>query len=461
MVDFKVRSVTQASRTTVGTQDFTVSGFGTPTAWIVTVSHTGDGALIGIGFGFHDGVNFINAWSGAAATDADTTAIWASDSDAQFEAQALNYLGPTITTELLEAAASAFVTDGIRLTYTTAPAVALSVRVDLIQCDAAFVGTDTTNANSVSGVGFQGNVLIQANTGGLTSTGGYRPNYGFVADSGGTIYQCNVMMSSGSLNQPTAPIQHVDTSRFLGFLNATPVKTSWSFSAFGVNGFTFADSEGTANIEFNYLVLKVANLSLWAGALQTGTTVATTTYTDPGFAAGGLWVIPTFASTANSTLQTGNNGTTGFGVFTGFEQGSMTCSCEDGLASSNTSSRVSTTSGLLANQDNGTLGYEATLASASGGFSAAFSTANGTARYFLALVWAAGDLFEATDETLALTEQALAHGFYPIAETLGITEEVVYFAMMALTEGQSQAGDSGNTGLEAGQGGNTGLEAGE
>jgi hypothetical protein len=195
--------------------------------------------------------------------------------------------------------------------------------------------------------------------------------------------------------------------------------------------------------------------------LQTGTSVATTTYTDPGFAIGGGWFIPTIVTTANSTRTDTTAGETGFGVFSGLEQGCASVSNQDNVDPSNTASSVSTTQGLVALGDTGAVAYAATIASASGGFSAAFTTANGTAAYFLALVFAAGDIFEDTNETEAITEQALAHGFLAIAETLGITEEVVYFAQLAIMEGQAYTGEGGNTGVEQGQGGLTGVTEGE
>lgn len=446
----------------MGDQDFTVSGFGTPTAWIVTVSHTGDGSLIGVGFGMPDGGGGTDStWAGAAGEHNDTTlAIWASDSDSQFEAQALDYVGPTTTTEILEAVGTT-ITDGVRLTYTTAPtAKALTVRVDLIQCDDAFVSTENSVNNEVNGAGFEGNVVFVCSSGGLAAASGWRPIYGFVADDGSTIYQCCAIGGFTSTTAAT-PTMHVDTGRFLAFTNTALIKSSWSFTAFDADGYTFADSEGATNINFGSLILKVADLDLWAGALQTGTSVATTTYTDPGFAIGGGFFIPTLVTTANSTRTDATAGATGYGVFTGSEQGCAAVVNQDNVDPSNTESLVSTTQGLVALADAGGVAYAATIASASGGFSAAFTVANGTAAYFLAFVWAAGDLFEAIDETEGITEQVLGAAFAAIPETLSITEEVVYATFAAIMEGDSYTGEGGNTGVETGQGGHTGVTEGE
>lgn len=456
MVDFRVRSVTQASRTTVGTQDFTVSGFGTATAWVVTVSHTGNGALIGVGFGTFDGVStYTNGWAGAAATDGDATSIWASDSDAAFEAQALNHLGPTITTEILEADA-ALITDGIRLTYTTAPASALSVRVDLIQCDGAFVGSENlANAAptaSVTGFGFQPNAMLVVHSGGLSVTAGYRPCFGFAArDSLGVLRQASVMMASGSNNAPADVRQHLDSTRGLAFITGASAKSSWTIDSFDADGFTYSDSQGANNITVQYLALRSDTQEFWCGFLDTPTATGVEAYAEPGFGAGGLWVVPTFAATLDSTLVLGGCGTVGFGVFNGTEQGCASASTEDGVNPSNTSSEASTTQGLLAKADAGTTGYAGVVSSSGSGFSVDFAVVDATPRYFLALVWSGADLFESTDETLALTEQVLAASFAPVDETLGILEEVVYVAFDALPEESDVTGEGGFQGVVQGQ----------
>lgn len=469
MVDTRIETVTADSLISsdmATTQDFTVSGFGTATAWIVTVSHTGDGALIGVGFGTFDGVSvYTNAWAGAEAQDNDSVAIWVSDADAQFEAQALDHVNGGIV-EVLEATA-ALITDGIRLTYTTKPTAALRVRVDLIQCENAYV--DNLNSGVVgqatTAPGFQGNVLLQVNAGGLVSTAGYRPGIGMaVEDSGGTIRQCCLMLSSGGNNTGITgalPLLHLDSTRFLAFLTGASVKSSWTLSSFDATGFTWVDSEGANNIGFAYLLLEISDVDVWCGALATPTSTGSQSYTDPGFGAGVVFTVPSYADTLDSTLTTGANGTIGFGVWDGADQACMSCSVEDAANPTNTSSVVSTTQGLLAKADDGTTGYAGTISSAGSGFAVNFTTAPASARYFLALVLGASDQFEALDETVGVLEEALGHSFLATEETVGISEEVVYLLVDALPGEADVIGEGGFPSVVTGEGGSAGVADGE
>lgn len=460
MVEFKHRIVTQASRTTTGTQDFTVTGFGTPTAWIVTISHQGDGAVIGIGFAYKPSSSVIQHWVGAAATDNDTTAIWAIDTDAAFEAQALNYLGPTITDELLEATGD-LITDGIQLTYTTAPAAALTVRVDLIQCDEAFVGTQSFGASaSATGVGFQPNVLFMASA--VASQAGYAFRLGLACEGTGGITQGSTALNSGGNNAPTNVHQVVRTDRFACLLaGAGATINSWELDSFDADGFSYSRDQGVTPASFAFLALQVADLDLWVGDATTATSVGAATYTEPGFTAGGGWLYTTFVQTADASQTSGSNGTLGFGSVSHQEQAGCTTSVQDGANPTNTSSRSSTTSALIANADDGSLAIEGVVAPASGGFQVTYSAVDATPRYFLALVYEAGDLFESIDETLGLSEEVQALAGWAIDETLGITEEVVYFVQHAILEEPVRTGEGGFAAAVVGEGGQARVEVGE
>lgn len=161
-----VAVVQQAGRTTVGTADFTSTGFGTPVAVMCMSSYgvSNGTSVAGVGFtiGFTDGTRqntaFVRAKDGVTTTltgrRADTTDIlYYADQDGT-------------TTGRVQF--SAWITDGVRLNWSVAPASAYQVSCTLFGGSGvtnAYVNTVATpgtadTSTTVNTVGFQPDVVI-------------------------------------------------------------------------------------------------------------------------------------------------------------------------------------------------------------------------------------------------------------------------------------------------------------
>jgi hypothetical protein len=148
----KMRVVSVAGATGGGTQSLTISGFGTPTcAILITSRATVDATVVASGesIGFTDGTNeFMVGNRGRDNTNNEQTDnIW-SDT---------GHLGWMLGTGANPASGDAdfsfsqWVTDGIEITWNTAPTTAIQVTAILIQCANAQVFPDQTlNAQDIA-----------------------------------------------------------------------------------------------------------------------------------------------------------------------------------------------------------------------------------------------------------------------------------------------------------------------
>lgn len=157
-----VRLPASASNTT---QDFTVAGFGTPTAVMFLYSYgttndtDTDHALIGQGF--YDGTNMACGY-GHSLDNVISTSTTRVRNAVRNDAVVNYYDGVAATTR---SATAAFITDGVRLTWTGTTSMQPYVTAILIKGASAAVGVLTSNAvldgtAAVSGLGFDPDLLF-------------------------------------------------------------------------------------------------------------------------------------------------------------------------------------------------------------------------------------------------------------------------------------------------------------
>lgn len=136
---------------TTGTQDITLSGFGTPKAVIVrVVSATSDDTLSQdaiLSEGFYDGTTQVV--TGTSSQDA----LAVTNTASNIYNNAIVSVNSTSTTDVLKATAS-FITDGVRLNWTTVTGSAHKIVVTLINGNGVncYVGQTVSATGSVTGI---------------------------------------------------------------------------------------------------------------------------------------------------------------------------------------------------------------------------------------------------------------------------------------------------------------------
>ena len=290
-MSIKVAIVAQTARTSTGTQDFTISGFGTPVAAIVrTYGNTSIGAwqnlLHGFCWAFYDGTNQYGAYGGLIAGNSSM-------------AIGLHYTDPIKETGYGATGAASFngwITDGVQLTYSAGFSAASYVEVTLIGGTdvQAFVGAfdRTADNQAVTGVGFQPNVLFMASTTYAStvttsgSTSGYRPQFGIAARNteDNTIYQYGVCNYTSYTTYNNSYISKGNYS-----VHATTALSYKNYiSSFDSDGFTDTRSYGASAYACCFLALRFNNANIKLMDYDWGTSTGYHTCTC-GFEAEWMW----------------------------------------------------------------------------------------------------------------------------------------------------------------------------
>jgi hypothetical protein len=263
--------VTAAANTSTGTQNFTVSGFGTPIAAMFVVSRATSGseaAHAAICVGFTDGtrnrVVCMQSEDGGTRTDSDSSTS---------SSQCVRILDAGATSIDGEADWNAWVTDGVQIDWTNAPASAYLVTVILFGGSMSQAYTnhvDLTNTFpttvDVTAPGFRPNLVIAAccDAEGIDSSGtAGKLSLGFVHDDNGTVTQMSYCHQERN-NQGTSANGNGKRTDMGIHAVAFDGTYDWggSFNTFDANGFSV-----TAN---NAAMNSTAMIYL---AIDTGTTV--------------------------------------------------------------------------------------------------------------------------------------------------------------------------------------------
>lgn len=343
------------------TQDFTISGFGTPKAalFIVTAraSSAGSTAPKNLAVGFTDGTN--HRGIGALSRDAQAN----SDTRSQaYDNTVLRFLLADGSDNDAILTFNSWITDGIRLNLSRAFDAACRIQVILFGgADlSAAVGTATPNATSGAdvavSVGFEPDLLFCISDNGAFNetidTGAMLNCFALAVNDqpGATVRSMTMRHTDNQANaSPTMVFGDTDLAVFhsgentpLTILAGTALAGSDPFTATGFNIKSLAHASGTTGPTLGYLAIKLGGVPFSLDTYATPTTTGNQAYTAPGFrvksAFGFLSVITGTWGSLNE--QSGSQaGAMGFCFLDESQDASLTLYDEDNAATMNTSSR--------------------------------------------------------------------------------------------------------------------------
>jgi hypothetical protein len=399
-----------AANTTTGNQDFTTTNLGgaTPVAALIVLTNAtaNDTATTHIvyGMGATDGTRQW-AWGLSGeyndATYARTHLSTRSASDA-----CAMLVNPDTEAVLAEASFVAFIENGVRLNWVTAPPAGYLVACYLWAGSTvqAYAGTFQPSATQNAAVditapGFQPQVVITGSNNynfddatHSTSSTDCDISYGLVANGASVMQGCYGAWHS----------DYASTSYVRGALSnayAHVYRNGWAlqFGSFDAQGFSATSvlpSWGTVFATpsggIGYLALRLGDsISVWCDDITTRTTVGTQAYTGPNFRPQGVLLVSTLCNAAESYLYgTNGSGNFGFGGLTA--QGAACVGAHHEYGVTHPADMLSKADIKAANILNtaSSDGIEADYESLDAtGFTLDYSVVDGTARYWLALAW--------------------------------------------------------------------------
>lgn len=298
-----VEQVRTAARTTTGTQDFTVSGFGTVKAAIIEVTlAVADDAPIARAFysyGIVDGTsqycasivledNVSPAWNNGAETGSDQA--YTSNN------KCVALLDCSTPALLAVATFNSFITDGVRINWTTAPSTAVLVKVTLLGGSSLsvyagdFTSTSVVDtATTISSVPFLAdNVILVGNH--RTAFNSFAwphavPNsaisIGF-ADRGVTVRQC-CLAQYGDCSQPLSETAGQVSSLYAayGVLTSQGIEIT-DFTSSGFSAYTRESADFGGGFKFFYLALNYDDQPHWVGVVDSPTATGNISETSSG-----------------------------------------------------------------------------------------------------------------------------------------------------------------------------------
>lgn len=291
---------------------------------------------------------------------------------------------------MAEAAFDSFITDGVRINWTTAPPSAWLVKVTLIGgADiSASVGTQTlATENNVVTVspGFETHALFTAlDSDAFNDTGNAHNNLGigFGSYDGTTIRQGFAIIGdrndqttteSGGIARNDAVTGRANHAVELGYASLENI-TSTSFDLRSLGG----DLSGFAT---GYLALSLADeAEVWAGVVDSPTATGDHTFSSPGFQPSVCLMVPTMLDALTTHQADGRGSVIGLGTFNAGTEFCSAVATEDGASVSDTEC-ASDDAAIYLNDHTGTSAFRATFVSfAATGPQLNFTDADGTAR---------------------------------------------------------------------------------
>jgi hypothetical protein len=343
MANLEIAAVTQACRTTTGTQDFTVSGFGTPVAVIFIATRVASidtaAAHAAMSYGFTDGTrNRCCAFcceDGQA--DTDTRRIMVSDNCILF----LENIG--VGSIEGEADWNAWVTDGVQIDVTVAPGTAFYITAILIKATSAYVG-DCNNVSAdddVTDPGFQPDTIFFASTRtNIKSSSTYfnseihaALSVGIYQDDEGTA-QCSVNWGSASAEAKGTVFIRLEDNTVIRNLFKTSLYGGIQVTDVDSNGFTASQvaSAGTSAI---YMALQ-HDSKTYQAVKQSKTTTGIQAFSGFNFQPTSALCVSTAAPALNTTYTNANSEQFGVGVDDDTTDKSHSVTDDDNAGTSNT-----------------------------------------------------------------------------------------------------------------------------
>jgi hypothetical protein len=260
MADINFSVIRAAMNTSTGNQSFTSSGFGTPKAAIFILgAATTDDTLdedSSLSIGFTDGTT--------------SAAVASAGSDGEGVATAT---GRHVTTDcVLEAAAqssgaartqasfNAWVTDGVQINITNAPAEAWLLTVilingsDVTNVDVGSTAMNTTNAVDITSIGFEADLVFTASNGQTTNSTQANFSLG-VIHNGASLAQKSLGYHEFDNAATTVTASYLSTDNAVMEIRDTLFWKA-AASAFDASGFTLTPSASAGTDTVKHLALK-------------------------------------------------------------------------------------------------------------------------------------------------------------------------------------------------------------
>lgn len=328
-----------ALRTTVGTQDFTISAAGPMAGYILLLSYatsTGTPELFaGISIGWTDGTT---ESSMLVRADDNVTPM---DNRVFIEQTKVGALfAPGSDSANIEVSHSDFITDGVRISVDTTNARAVMATVAMFpSADFGVVeeflseGSGTTN---ITTIGQESDLIFAygiAKAGITTSTFGNIQIAAGVSD--GTNNFSNAIRETGStasanVTSGMSTANAVDTTDANSFDNAT------LFNNVDASGFDHVNSVNTQDV--GTLSIDAGSLGVHVQTIATPTSPGVQSYSGMTFKPGFIFVFFSNLTSLDTFTNSGDQGAFGMGVSDGTREGSVCISLEDTSNPSNTQS---------------------------------------------------------------------------------------------------------------------------
>lgn len=342
--------VQQAARTTTGTQDFTVSGFGTPVGAIFWGSYgTANGTSVahgGLFVGATDGTRDRSIGFGSENGQATT--------DTGGQANVSNCIvipTSTVQTTIVGAAAfSAWITDGVRINWGTAPGTAYLVNCLLIggsgvsgvYVNNSAPGATLDTATTISSVGFTSDVILvfgglDGASGNLTHTS---PSIGvYVRDGSDT--QASYSYFDTSATGTSTLIEIIDTTSVARRAVSGAGGAEAQIQNVGASGFDlYRRVNGSGALEVMYVCIDLNGLSAKLITQSTPTSTGAQAITGVGFTPELLLALSGSALANNTVYTDGNAESLALGMATATDAFVSGLSSDDGVSPSVTESRT-------------------------------------------------------------------------------------------------------------------------
>lgn len=364
-----LRSTTGVVRTTTGTQDYTVSGIGTPKGIIVLLTKTiNDGSLtngLGYSIGLCDGTAQVAIGGRSQHNVAD------SNTSRSFDfTNVINLPSSDGTTYNIQAAFSTWITDGVRLNFTTVDGSAYYVTVIFIagadaQCKVGnFNMTDHTGTPNqtldVTGCGFDPKLaffLSMLDIAGLnTSAANVTQNLSLSLGIGclngaGTLRTGLVAFAHRDVRPTMLPSFHSDYGRqvistgFVGVASGALTKVGpVSLDSFITDGFRAIDVPGGNPPVVAYMAVRLSDREMELSILDADP--ANADFSVPLTNPGSVLILSTSAAAEGDVTDATGSGV-GFGFASQGDQSSHAFYEEDAAATSNNGSIMSTDTAIL------------------------------------------------------------------------------------------------------------------
>ena len=394
----KVKVTRVACNTSTGTQDITISGLGTPKAAILKVTKAvtdetlADDAVFG--WGVTDGTNH-RAWS--SHSEDNTGSVTRNQRGMTDECIVINGASGIIDGE---ANFDSWITDGIRINWGNAPAAGylltvtlftgdISVNVREITVDPASLGTtvsDTTCGFEPDVIFFGGMGFIEFDDG---NEGSFQPILGLAANESGGIKQGLMGATEGSGTTSNTVVMHSNKYCTAAFFTSGTYAIAGELTSFNSDGFTLTTREDTViDGPVAFLAIKFDDGSEFSLDFIDSATSAPGNHdvTAPGFPPTFVYQLVSNITAEESTDTSGVEASSvGISEFDGTNEYCSMVSLEDNLGDTNTKS-ISSDKAIKVIDSQGTVTHEGTFTSfLSNGWRINYSTANGTARKWIAL----------------------------------------------------------------------------